>query len=59
MMGKRKSEIELVVPTQFTALCTSLPTAEILQNERNKKNEKYTHFELTNISIRMYPFIIQ
>ena len=48
--GKRKREVGLVVPAKFSALTSELRIARILQRELTARAEKYSHFELKNIT---------
>ena len=49
--GKRKREVELVVPTKFTAFTQELKNAKILKRELNERASRYAHFEVRNITI--------
>ena len=44
--GKRKREVWLVVPAKFTALTSEL------ERELTARAEKYSHFELKNITFK-------
>ena len=50
--GKRKREVGLVVPAKFTALTSELRIARILERELTARAEKYSHFELKNITFK-------
>ena len=50
--GKRKREVGLVVPAKFTALTSELRIARILERELTARAEKYSHFELNNITFK-------
>ena len=47
--GKRKREMGLVVPGNFTCLTKKFRLADILHDELPKKKNKYSHFELEEI----------
>ena len=58
--GKRKREVGLVVPPEFTCITKKRRLANILYQELVKKKEKYSDdFELNNIvySDKKYPYI--
>ena len=50
--GKRKREVGLVVPALFTALISELRIARILERVLAARAEKYSHFELKNITFK-------
>lgn len=54
--GKRKREVGLVVPANFTAFTTELRIATILERELSERAKKYTHFELNNIGTKGQKF---
>ena len=54
--GKRKREIELVVPARFSAATTELRIADVLERELSSKAMKCSHFELNNITIQKKKF---
>ena len=49
--GKRKREVGLV-PAKFTTLTSELRIARILERELTTRAEKYSHFELKNITFK-------
>ena len=44
--GKRKRELGLVVPAKYTAFTKDKRLATVLQEELQKKNTRYGHFEM-------------
>ena len=44
--GKRKREVELVVPAKFTVYTVNQQHAQVLDSELSKKEEKFIHLEL-------------
>ena len=52
VIGKRKGEVGLVVPANFAALTSELRIARILEREPTARAEKYSHFELKNITFK-------
>ena len=44
--GKRKRELGLVVPAKYTAFTKDKRLATVLQDELQKKNTRYGHFEM-------------
>ena len=60
--GKRKREVGLVVPAEFTGRTKKRNVATILDRELEKKKERYSgHFELSSVEYngKMYPSILQ
>ena len=58
--GKRRREVGLVVPAEFTCITRKRRLANILYQELVKKKEMYSdHFEINNIvySDKKYPYI--
>ena len=52
MIGKRKREVELVVPAKYVALTGSKIFGNVLFDKLNEKKEKYPNFELDIITMR-------
>ena len=50
VIGKRKREIDLVVPAKYTGVTTDNVTAKIFLPELKKKKEKYKNFDLDLIT---------
>ena len=60
--GKRKREVGLVAPVEFTVRTKKQNIATILDRELEKKKEKYScHFELSSVEYngKMYHSILQ
>ena len=60
--GKRKREVGLVVPAEFTGRTKKRNIATIIDRELEKKKERYSgHFELSSVEYngKMYPSILQ
>ena len=46
VVGKRKREVGLVIPSKYTAMTTKKEIIDVLNEELGKKKEKYKHFEM-------------
>ena len=57
--GKRKREVGLVVPANFTAFTQELKNVKILKKELNERASRYTHPELKKITIDENKFPLQ